>query len=310
MDPLKSTGIQGNWATLLLPIQADDSIDGGCLAQEIDRLISFGVDGIYSNSTAGEFYNQTEDEFDMISRLLAERCNRANMPFQIGVSHMSPVISLARLKRVVALKPGAVQVILPDWFPVTNEEAVSFLQTLAEHAEGIGLVLYNPPHAKRRLLPQDFAAIKRAVPSLDGLKVAGGDSGWFAEMRRLLPDVSVFVPGHTLASGFRLGAQGAYSNVACLNPAAAQRWYDQMRSDIAAALKLETRIRRFFDECMLQYIVDAGYSNQAVDKLLACIGEWTCLSPRLRWPYRSIPAAEAKRQRVKAQAWLPEFFCA
>jgi 4-hydroxy-tetrahydrodipicolinate synthase len=201
-----------------------------------------------------------------------------------------------------------VQVILPDWSPVTNEEAISYLQLLASHAQGIGLVLYNPPHAKRRLAPRDFAAIKRAVPSLVGLKVAGGDGAWYAEMRDLLPDLSIFVPGHTLASGFRQGANGAYSNVACLNPGAAQRWCNQMHSDIDAALELESRIRRFFDECMLPNVTDAGYSNQAIDKLLACIGAWSCLSPRLRWPYKGIPAGEVQRHRARAEALLPEFF--
>jgi 4-hydroxy-tetrahydrodipicolinate synthase len=47
------------------------------------------VSGIYSNGTAGEFYNQTEDEFDQISFLLAEKCNKVQMPFQIGCSHMN-----------------------------------------------------------------------------------------------------------------------------------------------------------------------------------------------------------------------------
>ena len=58
--------LRGNWATLLLPIQADNQIDFGALAEEIDILIAAGVDGIYSNGTAGEFHNQTEDEYRRI----------------------------------------------------------------------------------------------------------------------------------------------------------------------------------------------------------------------------------------------------
>ncbi len=33
------------------------------------------VNGIYSNGTAAEFYNQTEGEFDKISQLLVDKCN-------------------------------------------------------------------------------------------------------------------------------------------------------------------------------------------------------------------------------------------
>jgi 4-hydroxy-tetrahydrodipicolinate synthase len=35
---------------------------------------------------------------------------------------MSPKISLERLRRVIALKPGAIQIILPDWIIPTMPE--------------------------------------------------------------------------------------------------------------------------------------------------------------------------------------------
>ena len=70
------------------------------------------------------------------------------------------------------------------------------------------------------------------MPSLIGVKTAGGDDAWYASMRHHLSPLSVFVPGHLLASGIPRGAHGSYSNVACLNPAAAQRWTDQIQTDL------------------------------------------------------------------------------
>ncbi len=140
MTPLKPTEIYGNWATLLLPLNSDDSINYSQLQDEIDRLISFKVDGIYSNGTAGEFYNQTEEEFDQINAILAKKCNAAGMPFQIGCSHMSPEISRQRLQRAKLLEPSAIQVILPDWFMPTMSEIVDFLKVLAKIADPIGLI--------------------------------------------------------------------------------------------------------------------------------------------------------------------------
>ena len=167
MKPLTSDQIRGNWATLLTAWNADDSLDLGRVAAEIETLIAARVDGIYSNGTAGEFHTQTEDEFDRISQCLAEKCNAAGMPFQIGVSHMSAQISRERLRRVVPLAPGAVQVILPDWFPVTEDEAVAFFERMAEVANGIGLVLYNPPHAKRVWNPEQIGRLARACARVD-----------------------------------------------------------------------------------------------------------------------------------------------
>jgi len=307
MKPLTAEQIRGNWATLLTAWNADDTLDLPRVAAEIDTLIEMQVDGVYSNGSAGEFHAQTEDEFDRISQCLAEKCNAAHVPFQIGVSHMSAQISLERLRRVVPLAPGAVQVILPDWFPVTESEAVSFLHRMADAAGGIGLVLYNPPHAKKVLNPAAVGRLAAEVPALVGLKTAGGDDAWYAAMRKHLGQLSVFVPGHFLATGVQRGAHGSYSNVACLHPAAAQRWAEQMQTDMESALELEQRLRRFIKDEIEPFITESGYCNAACDRLMAMIGGWTDVGPRLRWPYRSIDATEAERLRPKAKSLIPEF---
>ena len=307
MKPLTAEQIRGNWATLLTAWNVDDTLDLPRVAAEIDTLIEMQVDGVYSNGSAGEFHAQTEDEFDRISQCLAEKCNAAHVPFQIGVSHMSAQISLERLRRVVPLAPGAVQVILPDWFPLTEAEAVSFLHRMADAAGGIGLVLYNPPHAKKVLNPAAVGRLAAEVPALVGLKTAGGDDAWYAAMRKHLGQLSVFVPGHFLATGVQRGAHGSYSNVACLHPAAAQRWAEQMQTDMESALELEQRLRRFIKDDIEPFITEGGFCNAACDRLMAMIGGWTDVGPRLRWPYRSIDATEAERLRPKAKALIPEF---
>ena len=294
MNALDADAIRGNWATLLLAWNEDESLDLHRVGEAIDRMISFGVDGIYSCGTAGEFHTLTESEFDAVSALLATRCEQAHVPFQIGVSHMSAQLSRERLKRVIALAPSAVQVILPDWYPITLEEAIVFLHGMAESAPGIGLVLYNPPHAKR-------------VLSLVGVKTAGGDDAWYEAMRKHIGHLSVFVPGHRLATGVGEGASGAYSNAACLHPGAAQTWYAQMLTDYPAALEVESRLFEFVVQHIVPFITEKGYCPGACDRLLAGIGGWADVGYRMRWPYRAIPEHEVERLRPIAQSLIPEF---
>lgn len=345
MTPLGNREIRGNWATLLLAWNDDDSLDVARVADEIDSLIAMRVDGIYSNGTAGEFHTLTESEFDRLAVLLADRCERSGTPFQIGVSHMSAQISLERLRRCVPLAPAAFQVILPDWFPVSNTEAVSFLDRMAEAAEGIGIVLYNPPHAKRVLHPSEIGRLAQQIPALVGVKVADGDEAWYAAMREHCESLSIFVPGHHLATGVWQGAHGAYSNVACLHPGAAQRWTELIVGDVSAAaasseerqedsastqqewdrhraaisrrpslfresaaFELELRLRRFMEDHIAPFIHSGGYCNGACDRLLALIGGWADVGWRMRWPYRSIPTTEAERLLPIAREALPEFF--
>jgi 4-hydroxy-tetrahydrodipicolinate synthase len=308
MEPMAAASLRGTWGTLLLPIEADDSIAWTRLSGEIDALIAAGVDGIYSNGTACEFYSQSEEEFDRLHDLLAGKCEAAGMPWQAGASHMSAQASLARVRRGRALRPSAIQVVLPDWFPVTNEEAVRFLVRVAEEAAPVPLVLYNPPHAKRGLAPADFGALARAVPALIGVKVPHSSAEWCADFLRQAPGLSLFVPGHELATGVSHGAHGAYSNVACISPGASVRWNRRMESDLASALELESRIRRFMSEWILPFRRDHGIANQGLDKLLAAIGGWAEVGTRLRWPYSWIPEEEALRLRPVARHLMPELF--
>jgi len=306
MKPLGANGIKGNWASLLLPINKGDLIDFGRLKSQVERIIAFGVDGLYTNGTAGEFHTQSEAEFDQVQELVAGLCNAAGLPFQIGVSHMSAQISLARLKRIAHLQPSAVQVVLPDWVSPTQEEAVIFMEVMAAAADPIGLVLYNPPHAKQRFSPTQFGQLARRVPALRGGKVLGGDSEWYQAMRTEMGGLSVFVPGHFLATEVREGAHGSYSNVACIQPGAAQRWTDLMRTDLAEALAIESRIQNFMTEHVAPFGTE-GYSNSALDKLLATMGGWADIGPRLRWPYQSLQSDDARALREPFFRAVPEF---
>ncbi|QDU56026.1 dihydrodipicolinate synthase family protein [Aeoliella mucimassa] len=307
MKPLSSREIRGNWATLLASWNADESLDLGRIAVEIDLLIAAGVDGIYCNGTAGEFHAQTEEEFATIGKLLADKCESAGMPFQIGASHTSAIISRQRVRLATFLRPSAIQVILPDWFPVTIDEAIVFLQRIADDSAGVGLVLYNPPHSKVVLSVDELARLAHEVPQLVGIKVAGGDAEWYTKMQPLFERLSVFVAGHTLATGISQGAHGAYSNVACLNPAAAQRWYDQMLNNLPAALEVEERIRRFMRESIEPFITEQRFCNAACDRLLTQVGGWCDIGPNMRWPYRSIPSSVVPALREMAQRTIPEF---
>lgn len=305
---LTAETLTGNWGTLLLPINKDNSIDFKRLDEEIELLNQSGVDGIYSNGTAGEFHNQTEDEFDNVNALLAEKCHPHQKPFQIGASHPSPIISLERIKRSLYLKPDAFQVIFPDWVSTNKNERFVFLEKLIDASGGVPLVLYNPPHAKTVLMPADFAELSSAFPQLIGLKVAASGKDWYEQMRRYATGISVFLPGHWLATGVREGvAAGSYSNIACLSPSGAQWWWHLMQANLEEALEVEKRIHLFFEQC-IQPFVKKSFSNPALDKFLAAVGGWAPIGTRIRWPYDWIAESEVDSVKKKARQLLPEFF--
>lgn len=291
------------WASLLLPLNADDSIDFDRLQPQLDTLTSVGLDGLYAHGTAGEFQTLSEPEFDQLNELLATACEGASLPFQIGASHPSAQISLDRVRRAAALSPSAIQVILPDWLPLNHEETAAFLTRVATAADGVPLVLYNPPQAKTQVGPELLGDLARAVPTLIGLKSAGGDEEWFGTA--LESGLSLFVPGHLLAGMSRLGAHGSYSNIAALSPVGAVRWSEQILANPEAALDLERRIAEFFAEHIAP-LQSVGLSNPALDKFLAAVGGWADVGTQVRWPMSFATESQVVAARLTARRLLPE----
>jgi dihydrodipicolinate synthase/N-acetylneuraminate lyase len=184
-------------------------------------------------------------------------------------------------------------------------ESTDFLKRVADRAAGIPLILYNPPQAKTQLHPAQFGELADAIPSLIGVKVAGGDASWYGQMRQHAGGLALFVAGHTLATGHVHGARGAYSNVVCLAPRTASKWYHQMQTDGAGALVVERRLQDFIDTHVAP-LQRVGYSNAALDKLLAHVGGWAETGIRTRWPHRWVPERDADRIRDAAQQEIPD----
>jgi dihydrodipicolinate synthase/N-acetylneuraminate lyase len=305
---LEPTDLRGVWATVLLPLEDDDGIDFGRVDAELEVLLATGVHGIYTNRSAGEFHTLTDAEYDRLHELVAARCGAAGMPFQLGAGHPSGQLSLERIRRAAALKPDAMQVVLPDWLPLSPDEVLAAVGRMAQVADGVPLVLYNPPCAKTQLDPELFVRLADEVPALIGIKVPGGDDAWFHRMTSDLGTrLAMFVAGHTLASGIARGATGSYSNVACLSPGGAIRWYEQMLTDLPGALELEKRLQRFFAD-HVSPLSQQGYCDPALDKTLAAIGGWAPVGTRVRWPHRSVPAESVPALREVARQAVPELF--
>jgi dihydrodipicolinate synthase/N-acetylneuraminate lyase len=188
-------------------------------------------------------------------------------------------------------------VIVPDWLPLNARELLAFLQRVADVAQEVPLVLYNPPHAKTAVPPRQLCELAEVLPSLIGLKTAGGDKAWFDEATK--SGLAIFVPGHFLASMSLLGAHGSYSNVAALSPTGAVR--------TAHDLDVERRIAEFF-AAHVAPLQKIGLSNPALDKFLAAVGDWADVGIRVRWPMQSATAEQVEAARPAARRLLPELF--
>ena len=294
MNPLTPQTLKGTWATILLPLDERNEIIWKHVDEQLDIFAEAGVDGIYFNGTAGEFFSQSEEEFLKLARTVANFCEARSIPFQIGASHAHASGSLQRIRQTRDLLPGAFQVILPERIPHTQEEIAAFLIRMVAEAAPIPIVVYNPPNARKVLNHKEWFELVSTIDGIIGIKVAGGDDAWHKEMQKVADQVSVFVAGVRLPTGIIHGcASGSYSNLACLSPKGAVRLGHLIQSNPEKALQEQAHIFDVFDKAVAP--IRGRYADCALDKTLATAGGWGPMTPDVRWPLSRVPGEEVER---------------
>ncbi len=295
--------IKGVWATILCRLDEHGCPDLSAINEQVAAFAAAGCDGAYSGGTASEIHSQTEAQFRSISTEFAKAARAHGLPFQVGAAHPLAHGTLERVAFATSLKPGAIQITLPDWIPLDLASVQQFFSQVAETADGCPLVLYNPPHSKTVLTPSELITVAQDTPTLVGLKCGGGDAEWYRQISPLLDRLSVFIPGHHYASGKSQGAHGSYSNIACLSPAGAVHW---ARISNAEAIALEARVAAFMGDA-IQPLLDRGLPGFACDKALAAAGGWVRIRPALMWPYTGATGDDVARIARLAGKHIPEF---
>jgi dihydrodipicolinate synthase/N-acetylneuraminate lyase len=303
---MTARGPRGVWGTILLDVTPSGGIKYDAIAPQVAAIAEGGVDGIYCNGTATEFHGQTDRQMEEVAGHTVAAARAAGLPVQVGASHPLAQGALTRIRIASALRPDAIQMTLPDWTALDRNSVLRFLDGCAEAAEGIPLILYNPPQARTVLSPENLLAAAEKFPTLHGLKCGGGDAAWYQAMAPVLDVLSVFIPGHHYASGIGQGAHGAYSNIACLSPSGAVHWARLTKTDATAALEVEANIADFMAEAIAPMLA-AGWPGFACDKAMAIAGGWRPLSQRLLWPHAAIPDDAVARISAAARRHLPEF---
>ena len=309
MNTLTAAEIHGTWSPLFLQMKEHSILDFGFIDQEIAKLSTSGVNGVYAGTNSSEFFNLTFSEYCRLIERFAYSCHGYGIPYQIGACHAHPYESLERVAVAADHEPAAIQIIMPDWVEADRRGILRFFKGCAKNARERSLVLCNPPNAKVQLTPEDCLWLANEIPELVGINTSGGDEQWFEDMQPVMEHLSVFVPGHTLATGISHGARGSYSSIAGMNPCAAQLWYELILKDMDAGMEIEKRIQQFMQECIVPLVTVHKYPLHACNKFMAVATGW-CegLHQRLRWPYSWIDDDYLDPVRERGKELIPEFF--
>jgi 4-hydroxy-tetrahydrodipicolinate synthase len=292
-DRLTRAGFGGVWAGVPTPWTSSGDLDPDAFEESVAVLAGWGVDGIYTTGSTGEFHALDDREFALLMEALerGRRRGGADVPTQAGVSGLDTRAALRRSEAALAAGADSLQVALPCWAVLTDDEVLDFVQAIARAFPGVPILHYNSPRAGRLVDGPLYARLADIVPELLGAKTPAGDDDDWAALRTSAPDLAFMVGETLLPRRVPEGARGTCSSYVYIAPELTMRLFAASRDgDAADAQRVLDRIAAFEAEAV-DALVEAGFGDAAIDKALAEAAGFIPCGSSVREPYRSVAPA-------------------
>lgn len=303
---LTRSTLRGVWPALITPWGDDDRVDDARLSAEVLHYAACGVHGVYTGGTTGEFYAQDDADFERITAVTCDAAREAGVPVQIGCTALSTRTVCARARRAVRDGADGLQVALPFWLEMKDDEVLGFFRAVADAAGDVPLILYHTMRAKRKLAPELIAALVERVPTLIGMKDTVANVDAVAAILRAVPGLAIFGAEHDLVAKTRAGTRGTYSSVTGLNARYVVALYDACAAGRwDEAMRLEAPVARLMTEALIPMVRDEGFMDSAVDRVQRIVGGGD-VGLACQGPYRSATPLHVDRLRAWCAANAPE----
>lgn len=294
----------GIWAALPVPWQENGSLDEDIFTRDITSCCEAKVNGVYSGGTTGEFYVQDFDTFRQVNRVLTEVAHENGTPVQAGCTALSSEEVCKRARYAKEIGADLVQVAIPFWLELDDEEVVQFFRDVAQAAGNVPLVHYDTQRAKRRVSPSLYQRLCREVPTLWGTKFGGADVYAVKQITLANPGLKVFVGEHALASATPMGATGAYCALVVLNPGWMVEYYEACRDGRwNRAFEVQDEVNVLFSA--LRTLPTAGLQDSALDRLFGRVDDFLQCPLTCKAPYRSGTEEDLEHLRSWIREKLP-----
>jgi dihydrodipicolinate synthase/N-acetylneuraminate lyase len=300
-----SKQLHGVWVAMPTPWQADGLIDGGVVRELVQRYADAGLHGAYTTGTDGEVHVMEVEDLAQLAPAFAEAAASVGLPVQIGCgwSHTNGVIERGRIARDNGV--GIIQVTLPSWIPLNDEEIVRFYGAIGDALPELLLIHYNIMRSGRMMNGQDFQRAHAVAPNLAGSKHTGGNITLLSDIVEATPGMAHFMVDSDIVTGALFGSPGYYSFIANVSPSFALSMMAACeRGDWTAAAAHANYNRRFFRR-WLPMCPDIN-SSAALGKIATAAGVFPEMPLFIKEPYTSGTERHVRELRDLIHREFPE----
>jgi dihydrodipicolinate synthase/N-acetylneuraminate lyase len=302
---LTRSNLRGVWHALIMPWDKNDQIVESLLREQIRRVAKAGVHGVYTGGTTGEFYAQDDATYAQITKIVCDEAAKHNLPVQIGCTALSLRTTLLRAKVAKDAGAAGLQVAIPFWLELKDDEVMDFMRGLEAGAGGVPIILYNTSRCKRKVLPDMIGKLRDELPTFIGMKDTGCDVPTLKAMLAVAPDIAIFSGENDLTEKMAAGGKGTYSSVTGLCAPAVVDLYNLLATGrLDQAKPLQTAIYRVLFESLIPMVTDEGLLDSAVDRVQMIAGGLD-IGVKCQRPYRSATMAHVERVKAWVKANTP-----
>lgn len=215
-----SSQLHGVLTALATPFAPDGQIDTTALRRLVDRNIDGGIHGVVACGSTGEFAALSSTERRLVvETVIDQAAGRVPVVAQTGAMSTAEAIELTR--HAQAAGASVAMVVAPYYEPLTLDETVHYLRTVAD-AVDIEIMLYNLPVATGvNLPPATVGQLAREVGNIQYIKDTSADLAQAGQLIHNHGDViSTFVGWDSLMlAALTEGAAGVMAGTANVMPA-------------------------------------------------------------------------------------------
>lgn len=171
--------LKGIIPPMVTPLTADGQLDERGLKKLIEHLISGGVHGIFLLGTNGEGPSLS---YALRKELITKACDFINkrVPVLVGITDTSFEGSLEMAEHSEKAGADAVVVAPPYYFPISQEEMIDYLESLAPLLR-LPFLIYNMPGCTKLHLSIETVKKAKALGAI-GIKDSSGDKAYLYEL--------------------------------------------------------------------------------------------------------------------------------
>lgn len=191
---MKKVELKGIITPILTPMNTDESVNLTELRNQVERLISGGVHGIFPFGTNGEGYILSENEKIEVLEATIDQV-KGRVPVYAGSGLISTKDTIRMSKKAEELGADVLSIITPSFAVASQKELYDHYVEIAKHVD-TPIVLYNiPARTGNKLLPETIAKLAKDVDLIVGAKDSSGDwdnlKAYITETRELEKDFYV-----------------------------------------------------------------------------------------------------------------------